>query len=104
TLEGLLSGRLHSGTRRSEMVDQAMHLFREKGFCVAECARSVGVSERRLSQVFREQVGLSPKMWCRIHRFQTAVRALHRGGNCLWREWHSACGYYAQCIFANNSR
>jgi AraC-like DNA-binding protein len=104
TLEGLLSGRLHSGTRRSEMIDQAMHLFREKGFCVAECARSVGVSERRLSQVFREQVGLSPKMWCRIHRFQTAVRALHNGVDVPWTELALRCGYYDQSHFANDFR
>jgi AraC-like DNA-binding protein len=68
TLEVFLTGRLHPGTLRSELVDRALHLFREKGFRVAECARSVGVSERRLSQVFREQVGMSPKMWCRIRR------------------------------------
>jgi len=104
TLEGLLSGRLHLGRRRSEMVDQAMHLFREKGFCVAECARSVGVSERRLSQVFREQVGLSPKMWCRIRRFQTAVRALHNGVDVPWTELALRCGYYDQSHFANDFR
>jgi AraC-like DNA-binding protein len=104
TLEGLLSGRLHSRTRRSEMVDQAMHLFREKGFCVAECARSIGVSERRLSQVFRERVGLSPKTWCRIHRFQTAVRTLHNGVDVPWTELALRCGYYDQSHFANDFR
>ena len=103
TLEDLLSGCLHSGTRRSEMVDQAMHLFREK-VSVAECARSVGVSERRLSQVFREQVGMSPKTWCRIHRFQTAARALHNGVDVPWTELALRCGYYDQSHFANDFR
>ena len=104
TLEGLLSGRLHSGARRSELVDQALHLFRKEGFRVAECARSLGVSERRLSQVFREQVGMSPKMWCRIHRFQTAVRALHNGVDVPWGELALRCGYYDQSHFANDFR
>ncbi len=60
-LEAFLTARLPAGTRRSALVDQAMHLFRENGSCVAEYARSSGISERRLSQVFREHVGLSPK-------------------------------------------
>ena len=102
TLEVFLTGRLHPATRRSELVDQAMHLFREKDFRIAECARSVGVSERRLSQVFREQVGMSPKMWCRIRRFQTAVRALHDGMDVRWAELALHCGYYDQSHFAND--
>ena len=104
TLEGLLSGRLHSGARRSELVDQALHLFRKEGFRVAECARSLGLSERRLSQVFREQVGMAPKMWCRIGRFQGAVRALHNGVDVPWTELALRCGYYDQSHFANDFR
>jgi AraC-like DNA-binding protein len=104
TLEVFLTGRLHPATRRSELVDQAMHLFREKDFRIAECARSVGVSERRLSQVFREQVGMSPKVWCRIHRFQTAARALHNGVDVPWAELALRCGYYDQSHFANDFR
>ena len=103
-LEVFLSGRLHPGTRRSELVDHAMHLLRRRRVSVAECAVSVGVSERRLSQVFREQVGLSPKMWCRIGRFQTAVRALHDGVDVPWPELALDCGYYDQSHFANDFR
>jgi len=104
TLEVFLTGRLRPGARRSELVDQAMHLFREKSFRVAECARSVGISERRLSQVFREHVGIAPLMWCRIRRFQTAVRALHNGVDVPWAELAVRCGYYDQSHFANDFR
>lgn len=104
TMEAFLTGCLHSGTRRSEVVDQAIHFFRERGFRVAECARSAGVSERRLSQVFREQVGISPKMWCRISRFQNAVRTLHSGAEVPWAELALRCGYYDQSHFANDFR
>jgi AraC-like DNA-binding protein len=104
TLEAFLTGRLHPGTRRSDLVDQAMYLFREKGFRVAECARSVGVSERRLSQVFREHVGIAPIKWCRIRRFQAAVRALHNGEDLPLAELALRCGYYDQSHFANDFR
>ncbi len=71
---------------------------------VAEVARGTGWSERRLSQLFREQVGLAPKIWCRIQRFQHAVRQLHHGPEVRWSELALDCGYYDQSHFANEFR
>ncbi len=102
TLGALLAQRFHPCPRRSELLEQALHLFRAKALSVGECARSVGVSERRISQVFREEVGVGPKMWCRIRRFQNAVRALHNGEEAPWAELALRCGYYDQSHFAND--
>jgi AraC-like DNA-binding protein len=71
---------------------------------VRETARQIGWSERRLSQVFREEVGLTPKVWCRIQRFQSAVRQLHSGIDIRWAELALDCGYYDQSHFANEFR
>jgi AraC-like DNA-binding protein len=71
---------------------------------VREVARATGLSERRFSQVFREQVGLSPKVWCRIQRFQRAVRQLHAGLDLPWSELALDCGFYDQSHFANEFR
>jgi AraC-like DNA-binding protein len=71
---------------------------------VAEVARSTGWSERRFSQVFREQVGLSPKTWCRVQRFQLAVQRLHAGTDVRWAELAVDCGFYDQAHFANEFR
>lgn len=68
---------------------------------VRELARSTGWSERRFSQVFREEVGFSPKVWSRIQRFQRALRQLHAGGDLPWAELALDCGYYDQSHFAN---
>jgi AraC-like DNA-binding protein len=68
---------------------------------VRELARSTGWSERRFSQVFREEVGFSPKVWSRIQRFQRALRQLHTGGDLAWAEMALDCGYYDQSHFAN---
>jgi AraC-like DNA-binding protein len=103
-LEALLTQLLHQGNRRSELVNQAIHLFRDSSLSVAQCARSVGVSERRLSRAFCEQVGLGPKMWCRIRRFQAAVRTLHNGIDLPLAELALRCGYYDQSHFANDFR
>lgn len=71
---------------------------------VAEVARGTGWSQRRFSQLFREQVGLTPKVWCRIQRFQRAVRQLHSGPEIRWGELALDCGYYDQSHFANDFR
>ena len=104
TLDAFLQGLVPDGARRSELVDHAIHLFRTKGLSVANCARSVGVSDRRLSQVFREEVGMAPKTWSRLRRFQAAVRALHRKVDIPWATLALECGYYDQSHFANDFR
>jgi AraC-like DNA-binding protein len=71
---------------------------------VRETARQMGWSERRFSQIFREEVGLTPKVWCRIQRFQHAVRQLHSGADIRWAELALDCGYYDQSHFANEFR
>lgn len=71
---------------------------------VGETARQIGWSERRFSQVFREEVGLTPKVWCRVQRFQQAVRQLHAGADVRWAELALDCGYYDQSHFANEFR
>ncbi len=71
---------------------------------VREVARSTGWSERRFSQIFREEVGLSPKSWTRIQRFQKAVKHLHRGADLRLADLALECGYYDQSHFANDFR
>jgi AraC-like DNA-binding protein len=102
-LEQSLIRLLRADACKSQLVDQAMYLFRRQ-VSVAGCARSVGVSERWLSRVFREEVGIGPKMWCRIHRFQRATLALHAGVDIPWAELALRCGYYDQSHFANDFR
>jgi AraC-like DNA-binding protein len=103
-LEELLNELVDERARRSALVDQAMWEFEVRGVNVEECARSVGVSERRLSEVFREHVGIAPKMWCRVRRFQAAVGELHRGTEVPWAELALECGYYDQAHFVNDFR
>jgi AraC-like DNA-binding protein len=71
---------------------------------IASLSRQIGLSPRRLSQRFYEQVGVSPKLYCRIQRFQQAVQQMHRGVDIRWSELALACGYYDQSHFANDFR
>ena len=92
--------------RLQRAIDFALSRFGEAPgvATVAEVARKTGWSERRFSQVFREQVGLSPKVWCRVQRFQRAVQRLHAGGDVRWTELALDCGFYDQAHFANEFR
>jgi AraC-like DNA-binding protein len=71
---------------------------------VAEVAQSTGWSERRFSQIFREQVGFAPKAWCRIQRFQRALQQLNAGRDMRWADLAIECGFYDQAHFANEFR
>jgi AraC-like DNA-binding protein len=92
--------------RRRDEVDFALITFdRAPGVAtVRDVARRTGLSERRFSQLFRQRVGLSPKTWCRVQRFQRAMRQLHAGGDVRWAEVALECGYYDQSHFANEFR
>lgn len=87
-------------------VDYALRRFAHAPSVVTvrDVARSTGWSERRFSQVFREQVGLSPKVWCRVQRFQRAVKQLHAGVDVPWSRMALDCGFFDQSHFANEFR
>jgi AraC-like DNA-binding protein len=110
-LERFLAERLATPLMRAASLREATVRFALGEFAraplarsVGEVARNIGWSERRFSQVFREDVGLTPKVWCRIQRFQRAVHQLHAGGDVAWSEMALDCGFYDQSHFANEFR
>jgi AraC-like DNA-binding protein len=107
--ERYLAGKFGKKIRRRSRppeVNFALRYFAElpSVASVRETARQIGWSERKFSQTFREEVGLTPKVWCRIQRFQRAVRELHAGVEVRWAELALDCGYYDQSHFANEFR
>jgi AraC-like DNA-binding protein len=90
--------------RRVPTIDYALnHLHQSPGTTtIAALTRDIGISPRRLSQIFREHIGVSPKLYCRIQRFQQAVQQIHRGDDIHWAELAILCGYYDQSHFAND--
>jgi transcriptional regulator GlxA family with amidase domain len=94
------------GVLRNPVVDFALATISRSSntATIADLTRSIGLSPRRFSQLFREHVGVSPKLYCRLQRFQRAVQSLHRGEDLPWAELALACGYYDQSHFANDFR
>jgi AraC-like DNA-binding protein len=71
---------------------------------IADVTEHVGLSSRRFAQVFREQVGVTPKFYCRIRRFQQAIRQISLGHDVNWTEIALSCGYFDQSHFVNDFR
>jgi AraC-like DNA-binding protein len=59
-------------------------------------AKDLGVSERHLRRVFHETVGVSPKAFAKIMRFQRALRVARDDGRAKWANIATAAGYYDQ--------
>jgi AraC-like DNA-binding protein len=66
------------GTRAAGVIERAHGQLR-----IAELASALGVGERRLERAFRAHIGVSPKTFARIARFNAAWRALERGGRAV---------------------
>lgn len=66
---------------------------------VAALTDRIGLSSRRFIHLFRRQVGLTPKMFCRVRRFQNALQTIHLNKHIDWPHLALECGYYDQAHF-----
>lgn len=61
-----------------------------------EVAHHVGLSERRLADLFRAEVGMTPKSFSRVRRFTRALEHVIRHAVVDWSDLATTCGYYDQ--------
>jgi AraC-like DNA-binding protein len=71
---------------------------------ISAVTQRIGIGQTRFIQVFRDAVGLMPKQFCRIQRFQRALRALESGAPVRWGELAAACGYFDQAHLIHEFR
>jgi AraC-like DNA-binding protein len=64
----------------------------------------IGLSPRRFIQVFSEQVGYTPKLFCRVRRFQQVLHAIHGRRSVDWADVALSCGYFDQSHFIHDFR
>ena len=80
---------------RNPMVRFAIEEFR-RAKPVGDVGQQVGVSQRTFISTFAREVGLTPKLYCRVRRFQRVLRMVHRREDVDWSEVALACGYFDQ--------
>jgi AraC-like DNA-binding protein len=71
---------------------------------IADLAAGLGITDRRLEQLFHWHVGLSPKMACRLARFRAAIEALAVRSRPSWAEIALDCGFADQSHLVNEFR
>jgi AraC-like DNA-binding protein len=71
---------------------------------VGEVTDQLGLSQRRFIEVFREQVGLTPKAFCRVRRFQYVLKSIHGAKEVDWVQVALESGYYDQAHFIHDFR
>jgi AraC-like DNA-binding protein len=94
-LDAFLLARLDDALSPVPSVTRALARLKQSAGAVgvAELAQEIGCSRRHLSAGFREQVGIPPKLYARLLRFE---RAVSLAGSAGWGEISAACGYYDQ--------
>src|SRR5262245_39991847 len=71
---------------------------------IAAVTDAIGMSAKRFIERFKAEVGVSPKHYCRIRRFQRALTRAHRGQRVDWPRVALECGYYDQAHFIHEFR
>lgn len=69
---------------------------------VAGVMERIGLSQRRFIEIFRDQVGLTPKAFCRVRRFQRVLARVHRRKAVDWAQVALDGGYYDQAHFIHD--
>jgi len=97
-LEKALLHHLFRPLERHHAVQFALDAFgrADPDLAVRDVARETGLSQRRFIQLFAREVGISPKLFCRVQRFQRALQSVRRGAVPDWARLAVDCAYYDQ--------
>jgi AraC-like DNA-binding protein len=71
---------------------------------VREIQLDTGFSHTRFIQLFREQVGLTPKLFGRVRRFHALMSRIDKGLPVNWADLAADCGYFDQAHLIHDFR
>ena len=67
--------------------------------CLHRLSDEIGYSQKHFINLFKQQVGVSPKQYLRLMRFQKAIRAIETSERIHWSHIALESGYYDQAHF-----
>jgi AraC-like DNA-binding protein len=71
---------------------------------IAQIVDDVGMSQRRFIEIFRDEVGVTPKAFARLRRFQHVLGAVEHRTEVDWAGVAVSCGYFDQAHFIHDFR
>lgn len=74
------------------------------GRSVTQLTSALGMSQRRFFERFRSEVGMAPKLFARVQRFQAVVATVHTLSEVNWTDIAADCGYFDQAHFIHDFR
>jgi AraC-like DNA-binding protein len=69
---------------------------------IAYVSSQLGVSHKHFIDLFRREIGLTPKLFCRIRRFQQALMEVQKRRKIDWADVAYSCGYFDQSHFVHD--
>jgi AraC-like DNA-binding protein len=103
-IEQMLAKRLRRCGQASSIVDLTAMIVRSAGrLSLDTLAAEAGISTRQLRRRFLMEVGVGPKLLCRLLRFQQVFRAVDQNVP-EWAGIAFECGYYDQAHLINDFR
>ncbi|MCW9705490.1 helix-turn-helix domain-containing protein [Fodinibius salsisoli] len=69
---------------------------------IAEIRDHIGYSRRHFSHLFKKLIGLTPKQYARLSRFQHALDIIHQCNISDWTRFALGLGYYDQSHFIHD--
>ena len=98
-----LHAKLCDSPERHPAVSHALDIFmRRYRVRTAAVAAEVGLSQKRFIKIFSAQVGLRPKLYLRIARFQHVLGQIAQANDVDWGDMVEGGGYYDQSHFIND--
>jgi AraC-like DNA-binding protein len=103
-MERTLTSRLFRAKSSHPAVPHALRALARASLDVSvrDVAEEVGLSHRRFIEVFRAEVGLTPKLFCRVRRFQRVLTLAGQTAAPDWTRLALACGYCDQSHLIND--
>jgi AraC-like DNA-binding protein len=103
-LENCLLAQAFKPLERHRAVECALGLFKNihTAPAMADVSDHIGISSRRFIQLFSSEVGLTPKLFCRVRRFQNVLQQLRTAREIDWADLAAGCGYFDQAHFIHD--
>jgi AraC-like DNA-binding protein len=94
---------LVSDTLQNDTLNNALlYIYKAKGnLTVNEISRREVISERQIRRIFNNWIGINPKTFCKIIRFQNILKTVMVTKEVDWIKIALECGYYDQTHFIN---
>ncbi len=104
TVESFLLGHFPGKLVGNPAVDYALaEIIRQPDqISLAGLSQHIGYSQKHFIGMFKRQVGITPKAYLKIIRFQKAITAIERRREVNWAIISQDCGFYDQPHFIND--